>query len=288
LDERAEVKEEGSRSPAIPGSAAGTESPRGKVPPLLTCSRVGVSFDGVAALKDVDLTVAPEEIVGLIGPNGSGKTTLVNVISGYYRPSAGSVSFDGRPIEGHSPQDIRRYGVSRVFQNVRLYGDMTVLENLELGMLEGFSDGIGVVRSVIGGIFGRHDIRMAAQAHGAACDLLGLNGLGAVGDRRAGELSYGQRKEVELLRSIAVPPRLLLLDEPTSGVSDREADFFKQRLLEWQQEFHFSAIVIEHRLGWLFDVATRIIVLNSGRVIASGSPEEVAADPVVRSAYVGT
>lgn len=259
----------------------------GQTSPLLSCRGLGITFGGLSALADIDLSIAPGEVVGLIGPNGSGKTTLVNIVSGYYRPSTGEVSLGEESITGHSPQDIRRRGVSRVFQNVRLYGDMTVLDNLALGMLPGFASSWGVARSTLRGIFGR-DAAQVARLRVAARDLLLSTGLGGLSDRRADELSYGQRKEVELLRAIAVPPRLLLLDEPTSGISDREAHFLKGRLLEWQAEFHFGTLVIEHRLGWLFDIASRVVVLNGGRVIASGSADEVATAPVVRSAYVGT
>lgn len=254
---------------------------------MLTCEGLGISFGGIAALTDVDLRVEPGEAVGLIGPNGSGKTTLVNVISGYYRPDAGSVQLCGDMIHGRSPQHIRARGVSRAFQNLRLFPDMTVLENVELGMLDGVGRGLDVVRSTLRCVLGRGETRELERLRQGAQALLSENGLGHLATRRVAELSYGQRKEIELVRAVAIPPRLLLLDEPTSGVSEKDADFFKTRILEWQQQFGFAVVIVEHRLGWLFDIATKLVVLNGGRVIALGSPDEIAADSEVRRAYVG-
>jgi branched-chain amino acid transport system ATP-binding protein len=254
---------------------------------MLRCQGLGISFGGIAALTDVDLSVQPGEAVGLIGPNGSGKTTLVNVISGYYRPDTGTVMLQGAAIQRRSPQHIRSLGVSRAFQNLRLFPDMTVLENVELAMLRGMGHGGEVIRSTITGIFGRSDRREAVQLRQRAQELLAANSLGHLSQRRVTELSYGQRKEIELVRAVAVPPRLLLLDEPTSGVSDTDAEFFKTRILDWQHQFGFGIVIVEHRLGWLFDIASKLVVLNGGRVIASGSPDEIAADPEVKRAYVG-
>lgn len=255
---------------------------------MLTCQELSISFGGIAALSDVSLHVKPAESVGLIGPNGSGKTTLINVISGYYHPDRGSVRLNGGAIHGRSPQHIRACGVSRAFQNIRLFPDMTVLENVELGMLQRLGHGADVARSTMRGILCRGEGRAVRQLRQRAQELLSENGLGDLGPRRAAELSYGQRKEIELVRAIAVPPRLLLLDEPTSGVSDKDAEFFKTRILDWQQRFGFAVIIVEHRLGWLFDVTTKVVALNGGRVIATGTPDEVAADPEVRRAYVGS
>jgi len=254
---------------------------------LLVCSELGIVFGGVTALEEVELVIGRGEIVGLIGPNGSGKTTLVNVISGYYRPSVGRVSLGGMGITGRRPQEIHHLGISRVFQNVRLYGDLTVTDNVVLGMLPGFNAGWNVSRSIASGIF-RRDAREVARLRSRARDVVTAAGLGAVSEKKAGELSYGQRKEIELLRAIALPPRVLLLDEPTSGISDQEAESLKERLMEWHAQFGFAVLVVEHRHGWLFDVATRVVVLNEGRVIASGPAQEVASSVDVWSAYVGS
>jgi ABC-type branched-subunit amino acid transport system ATPase component len=253
----------------------------------LSCVDVSLVFGGTVALEGVSLEVAAGEIVGIIGPNGSGKTSLINIISGYYRPNSGAVTFDGARIEGRRPQELRRRGIARVFQNLRLYNEMTVLENMELGMALDMSTTPGVVRATCGAIVGRRQaqIRRAARQH--AQELLAANGFGAMLNVRVGAMSYGQRKELELLRALLEPPRLLLLDEPTSGVAQTDAAAIKTRLLEWHQKFGFGVIIVEHRLGWLFDVASRIVALSSGTVLAEGSPQEVAANAMVRSTYVG-
>lgn len=253
----------------------------------LECTDVKLRFGGIVALDGVHLTVEPREVVGIIGPNGSGKTSLINVLSGYYRPTSGSVVFEGHRIDRHRPQELRRRGIARVFQNLRLYNGLTVLENIELGLVQDMSSALGVVRATCGSIVGRRQTKLRASARERARALLSENGFGALADVRVGSLSYGQRKELELLRAIIDAPRLLLLDEPTSGVAHSDADVIKERLLQWQAQFGFSVVIVEHRLGWLFDVANRVVALSSGTLLAEGSPEEVAADPIVRSAYVG-
>ncbi|MDA8209934.1 MAG: ABC transporter ATP-binding protein [Actinomycetota bacterium] len=253
----------------------------------LVCNDVKLRFGGIVALDGVNMHVDAGEVVGIIGPNGSGKTSMINVLSGYYQPTSGSVVFDGRRIDGHRPQELRRMGIARVFQNLRLYNGLTVLENMELGMVQDMSSALGVVRATFGSIIGRRQTKLRQNARERASVLLSENGFGALADMHVGSLSYGQRKELELLRAIIEPPRLLLLDEPTSGVAHSDADLIKERLLEWQAQFGFAVVIVEHRLGWLFDVAHRVVALSSGTLLAEGSPEEVAADPVVRSAYVG-
>ena len=254
----------------------------------LVCKDVKLNFGGIRALDGVDLTVERDEIVGIIGPNGSGKTCLINVLSGYYYPTSGTVTFDDVRIDGHRPQYVRRLGLARVFQNLRLYNQLTVLENMELGMSLDLSTAFGVARNTCGAVFGRRQARVRAQARQRARKLLEDNGFGPLESRSAGSLSYGQRKELELLRAVLEPPRLLLLDEPTSGVAHTESETIKQRLTEWKEQFGYAVIIVEHRLGWLFDIADRVVALSSGCVIAEGRPEDVAADPAVRSVYVGT
>ncbi|MDA8103323.1 MAG: ABC transporter ATP-binding protein [Nitrospiraceae bacterium] len=254
---------------------------------LLVCTGVKLRFGGIVALDGVDMTVETGEVVGIIGPNGSGKTSLINVLSGFYRPTAGSVVFDGHRIDRHRPQELRRRGIARVFQNLRLFNGLTVLENMELGLVQDMSSAFGVVRATCGSIVGQRQTKLRASARERASALLNENGFGTLANVRVGSLSYGQRKELELLRAILEPPRLLLLDEPTSGVAHSDAEVIKERLLEWQAQFGFAVVIVEHRLGWLFDIAHRVVALSSGTLLAEGTPEEVAADPVVRSAYVG-
>lgn len=254
---------------------------------LLDCRDVRVDFDGVIAIAGVDLSIVPGEVLGVIGPNGSGKTSLVNVISGYYRPTGGSVHFAGRRIDGLRPQAIRSLGIARVFQNLRLFDDLTVLENVEVAMSIDLARPLGATRASVGAMIWRRQRRLRREARLKAVRLLEENGFASLLDVKAGSLSYGQRKELELLRALAEPPQLLLLDEPTSGVSRAEAEQVGERIALWRERTNCTLLIVEHRLGWLFNLAERIVVLNSGSVIAEGSPETVANDPEVRTAYVG-
>lgn len=255
---------------------------------LLDCRDVQVSFDGVIALAGIDLSIAPGEVLGVIGPNGSGKTSLVNVISGYYRPTGGGVTFAGQRIDGLRPQQIRALGIARVFQNLRLFDNLTVVENVEVAMAVDLARTRGVTQASVGAMVWRRQRRLRREARLKAVRLLEDNGFAGHLDTKAGSLSYGQRKELELLRALAEPPQLLLLDEPTSGVSRAEAEQVGERIALWRERTGCTLLIVEHRLGWLFDLAERIVVLNSGSVIAEGLPEAVANDPEVRTAYVGT
>jgi ABC-type branched-subunit amino acid transport system ATPase component len=255
---------------------------------ILECRDLAVSFGGVVALKGVDLAVPPGDVLGVIGPNGSGKTSLVNLVSGYYQPTAGSIHFAGQRIDGLRPQQIRALGIARTFQNLRLFDDLTVLENIEVAMAIDLASAIGVTRASAGAMLWRRQRKLQRAARERAVKLLEENGFTGLLDVRAGSLSYGQRKELELLRALAEPPQLLLLDEPTSGVSRAEAEEVRSRIALWRERTACTLLIVEHRLGWLFGLAERIIVLGSGSVIAEGSPEMITSDPGVRKAYVGT
>ena len=255
--------------------------------PLLVCQNIKLHFGGVVALDGVDLIVNAGEIIGIIGPNGSGKTSLVNVISGYYHPTSGAVTFDGKDMSRSRPQHARHLGVSRVFQNLRLFPELTVTQNLELAMASDLSTPGGVARASIGSIFWSRQARIQRETRAKALEFLDGQGFGALRDVRVGAMSYGQRKEFELLRSVAIPPKLLLLDEPTAGVSMGVAADVKSKIHSCRDRFNCGIVVVEHRLGWLFDLVDRVVVLNSGQVIADGPPQEVAENEQVRRAYVG-
>jgi ABC-type branched-subunit amino acid transport system ATPase component len=255
--------------------------------PLLRCTDVELEFGGVKALAGVSISIAPGETVGLLGPNGSGKTSLVNVISGYYRPTGGHAYLEDRRIDGLSPQRVRRLGVSRVFQNVRLYGELSVLDNMELGVGVDLASGPGVAAATVTSIFTRRQTRLRREARDRSRELLEENGFGGMAAMPAGNLSYGQAKVLELLRAVAERPRLLLLDEPTSGVADVDADALKDRIVEWKERFGCSVLIVEHRIGWLVDLASRVYVLDGGVLIGQGDPAAVMQDPEVRRAYVG-
>lgn len=234
----------------------------------LVADRVYVDFAGLRALADVSLQVEQGEIVGLIGPNGSGKTTLLNVLSGVYRPTAGEVHVDGVPCTGKPSRRFARLGVARTFQNIRLFGNLTVLRNVEVGVAQR------------GGHSGD---ALDAEAK----RVLGELDLLAYADRMASALPYGIRRRLEIARALATQPRYLLLDEPAAGANGRESTELAEFIEYIGHNYDLGILVIEHDLRLMMRVAHRITALTSGKVIAEGTPAQIAKDPAVHEAYFG-
>jgi branched-chain amino acid transport system ATP-binding protein len=227
-----------------------------------------VLFEGLTALDQLDVELASGEIVGLIGPNGAGKTTLVNVLTGFQRPSAGIILIDGRDMTGRAPHHFAHAGIARTFQNVRLFRDMTVLENLE-------------VASVAKGAS-----RRAASAD--AAELLAWIGLARRADAVADTLSYGEERMVGIARSLMGRPRYLLLDEPAAGLNEVEARDLVQIIAELPKRFACGVLLIEHNMQVVMGVCERIHVIGNGTTLAAGSPREIQMNRTVIEAYLGT
>jgi branched-chain amino acid transport system ATP-binding protein len=250
---------------------------------VLDVADVTVRFGGVTALEDVSLAVGPREVVGVIGPNGAGKTTLFDVISGVRRPSAGRVGLGGEDVTGRSATWRARHGLRRTFQRHQVFSALTVRENL-LVALEGGPLRGGAVVDVLG-LAGR---RRQAPAHQQRVDeLLDRSGLEPVADVPAGALPIGTARMVELARALAAEPRLLLLDEPTSGLGEAETAVFSATLRGHRDRHECGVVLVEHDVGFVMDHCDRVVVLDLGRVIASGTPSEIRADPEVQRAYLG-
>lgn len=262
---------ETSLSPAPPamdreGSGAG---PADQETARLVASGVGVSYSGLRALRDVDFYLGPGEIVGLIGPNGSGKTTLLNVLSGVTRATHGQLSINGRDVTSLPAHRVARLGIARTFQNIRLFGNLTVLQNVQ-----------------VGAALNKAKWRGAALRDAAAATLAALN-LDDVRDRRAVTLPYGVRRRVEIARALATGPRFLLLDEPAAGANEQESDELRELIVQIGEQHRLGILLIEHDLRLIMRVASRIVALNGGLVIAEGSADEISRHPGVREAYLG-
>jgi branched-chain amino acid transport system ATP-binding protein len=250
--------------------------------PLLTVENVSVRFGGVRALDDVSCQVRAGEICGLIGPNGAGKTTLFNCITRLYSVATGAISFAGRRIDALPAREIISLGIARTFQNLGIYPDMTVLENVALGAHH--SHGGRFFETVVRPW--TSDAREREINTWCRSILHALN-LDAVVQERGGNLPYGTLKRVEIARALAARPRLLLLDEPAAGLNHGERIEFGNLIKRIRDEFELTVLLVEHEMGLVMGLCGRLVVLNLGRVLAEGSPAEISRNPTVVTAYLG-
>ena len=254
--------------------------PAGVADGSLLVRGVTVQFGGLTALDDVSLTAGPRQVTGIIGPNGAGKTTLLNVLCGFVKPDAGQIQFDGRELTKIRPHRLARLGIARTLQSSGLFGGLSVIENVMVGATSkaraGFwSAMLGLPRS------DRDERRLRDQAM-QALDRVGIADLA---DSLPGALPHGPRKRVALARALVAQPRLLLLDEPASGLSESELPELGELMTKLAEDT--SVVVIEHRMDLMMSVCNTIFVLDFGKVIAAGAPEQVQSDPAVTAAYLG-
>ena len=250
--------------------------------PLLTVDGVSLAFGGLTALDDVSFSVYPGELVALIGPNGAGKTSLFNSVSGVYRPQQGALVFEGTDLVGMRPSRIAAAGVARTFQNLALFENLDVIDNLMLGRHTLMRTGL-LAGAVWLGRARREEIR-----HRRRCaELVDFLGLGGYVGRPAGLLPYGVQKRVEMGRALAAEPRLLMLDEPVAGMTRGERDEAAELLRGIRAEMGLTLLLVEHHMHLVLEAADRVVAMNFGAVIASGAPEAVANHPAVIEAYLG-
>ncbi len=250
--------------------------------PLLEIDRVSVSFGALLALNQVSVAIRPGEILAIIGPNGAGKTTLLNVISGFYHPYEGRILFEGRDRTRLSPPDVAELGIARTFQNVALFRGMSVLDNIMTGRLLKMK-GSFLFDAVWWGRAKRQELANRAFVE-RIIDFLEIQ---AIRRTPAARLPYGLQKRVELGRALAAEPTLLLLDEPMAGMNVEEKEDMSRFILDVNGEFGTTIALIEHDMGVVMDISDRVVVLDYGRKIADGPPEQVRKDQAVLDAYLG-
>ena len=249
---------------------------------LLDVNGISKRFGGLTAVADFSVQLAEHEIIGVIGPNGAGKTTVFNLLTGVYTIDSGSIELNGTSLCGKSPDRVTACGIARTFQNIRLFREMTVLENVKVGFETRRS------ANLVSTLLRQNSFRTEErEIEAKAMDLLALLGLEAVADDVSRNLAYGQQRKLEIARALASSPRVLLLDEPAAGMNESESEALREMLVDIRKRFNLSMLVIEHHMPFVMGLVQRLIVLDHGTIIAQGTPKEVRENPAVIEAYLG-
>ena len=250
--------------------------------PILECRHLGIDFGGLKAVDDFNLIIGRTEIAGLIGPNGAGKTTVFNLLTKVYQPTRGIIMLDGYDTAGKTTEQINRMGIARTFQNIRLFDNLSVEDNVKIGLhnQEPYSALTGVLRLP-------KYWRQEKAAHERAIELLSIFEMQDLADHRAGSLPYGAQRRLEIVRARATNPSLLRLDEPAAGMNPSETAELMEHIVKIRDTFQIAVLLIEHDMRLVMGICEGICVLNFGRVIAKGTSEEIQANPVVIEAYLG-
>jgi len=250
--------------------------------PVLDVRNLGIDFGGLTAVDGFNITIGPTEISGLIGPNGAGKTTIFNLLTGVYQPTRGSVLVNGIDIKGMPIHKVNKLGIARTFQNIRLFTDMTALDNVKVGMHNNIK--CSFVESLLHLPSYR---RSEEKANQKAMELLDFMGLAEFADMKAGSLPYGVQRRLEIVRALATNPSIILLDEPAAGMNPSETAELMHQIRRIRDTFHIAIFLIEHDMNLVMNVCEAIAVVNYGRIIAKGTPEEIRSNPAVIEAYLG-
>ena len=257
------------------------ESDAGK-PLVLDVRNLGIDFRGLTAVDRFNVSLGPTAICGLIGPNGAGKTTIFNLLTGVYQPTRGSVLINGIDTKGMSTHKVTKLGIARTFQNIRLFTDMTVLDNVKVGMHN------QIKCNFFSSMFHLPSYYVAERkATQRAMELLDFMGLADLADQKAGSLPYGVQRRLEIVRALATNPSIILLDEPAAGMNPSETTELMHQIRRIRDTFHIAIFLIEHDMNLVMNVCETIAVLNYGRLIAKGTPEEIRQNPTVIEAYLG-
>ena len=250
--------------------------------PVLETRHLGIEFGGLKAVEDFNLIIGKTEIAGLIGPNGAGKTTVFNLLTKVYQPTMGTVLLNGRDTAGMNTVQANKLGIARTFQNIRLFGNMTVEDNVRIGLHNQVKYGMftGIFR--LPGYW-----KQEKRQHERALELLSIFGMQDMAGYQAGSLPYGAQRRLEIVRALATNPSLLLLDEPAAGMNPHETEELMNNIIKIRDQFQIAVMLIEHDMNLVMGICEGICVLNYGRIIAKGTAEEIQNNPVVIEAYLG-
>lgn len=265
----------------IPSSGFMKEQDLGKIP-ILEATHLGIQFGGLKAVDDFNLTIGRTEIAGLIGPNGAGKTTVFNLLTKVYQPTTGTVLLDGQDTHGMNAIQVNKAGIARTFQNIRLFSSLTVEENVKLGMHNhtNYTTLDGILRTPK---YWQEEYR----THERAMELLRIFDMDNLANHQAGSLPYGAQRRLEIVRALATEPKLLLLDEPAAGMNPSETEELMHNIRKIRDTFQIAILLIEHDMQLVTGICEGIAVLNYGKIIAKGTPEEVINNPEVIKSYLG-
>ena len=265
----------------IPSTGIVPERDAGKMP-VLVAAHLGITFGGLKAVDDFNMSVGPTEIAGLIGPNGAGKTTVFNLLTKVYEPTHGTILINGRDTHNMTTVDVNKAGIARTFQNIRLFNNLTVEENVKLGLHNSihYSTLEGVLRMP-------RYWKAEKEAHEKALNLLSIFDMQDMADYKAGSLPYGAQRRLEIVRALATDPKLLLLDEPAAGMNPSETSELMDNIIKIRDTFKIAVLLIEHDMNLVMGICEGIAVLNYGKIIAKGTAEEIQNNPAVIEAYMG-
>ena len=250
--------------------------------PVLDVRNLGIDFGGLTAVDEFNMTIGPTEISGLIGPNGAGKTTIFNLLTSVYQPTRGSILVKGIDTKGMDTAKVNRLGVARTFQNIRLFGDMTALDNVKVGMHNEIKCSFFESVFRLPGYF-----KAERKANEKAMEILEFMGLADIADQKAGSLPYGVQRRLEIARALASNPAIILLDEPAAGMNPSETTELMHQIRRIRDHFQIAIFLIEHDMSLVMNVCEGIVVVNYGKIIAKGTPEEIKNNPAVIEAYLG-